>query len=145
MQRPAAHKWDVPFLRANLDGVPCTVYASTTRHFRYWDEERNGAGYAFPAGEHTQKLTMSFAEFDAKLGAEARDAPAQRFYLQTTLVEGVGVELMRDFRRFDWEGLLSMSRRLEWGELTSNLLLVGQRGNTTPGARTNGAPPMSRP
>ena len=124
----AAHKWDMPFLRANLEGVPCTVYASSTRHFRYWDEERNGAGYAFPTGEHTRKLTMSFAEFAAKI--EAPDA--ERFYLQSTLIEGVGAELMRDYERFDWEGLLSTQRKLEWGELTTNLLLVGQRGNTTP-------------
>ena len=53
-------------------------------------------------------------------------------YLQTSLVDGVGDEMLADFRAFDWPWLLEWQRRLGWEELTSNLLLVGERGNATP-------------
>ena len=138
----AAGKWDLAFLRANLRDVPCTVYASTTRHFRYWDEGMNEAGYAFGAEERTQKLSMGIDEFSERLQAAhdaAPSAPADapggtptRYYFQTALVEGTGEELTRDFRGFDWGRLLALQRQLGWGDLTSNLLLVGQAGNTTP-------------
>lgn len=144
--RSAAGKWDLPFLSSNLADVACTVYASRTRHFRYWDDDKNDAGYTFPEGEHTEKRTMKIDEFAEKLGASAAAPEASgtdaggvpsggdgtRYYLQTALVEGVGGAMMDDFRAFDWEGVLSLQRRLGWGELTSNLLLVGQAGNTTP-------------
>ena len=150
--KSAVGKWDVAYLQKNLTGVPCTVFASHTRHFRYWDEDKNGAAYAFPDGAHTEKLTMSIDDFAKQLSAAARTAEGsaqpsggcapsggackgegeKRYYLQTALVEGVGANLMADFKAFDWEGVLALQRRLEWGELTSNLLLVGQAGNTTP-------------
>ena len=34
--------------------------------------------------------------------------------------------------RFDWDAAFGMQRKYGWGELTSNLLLVGQRDQTTP-------------
>jgi hypoxia-inducible factor 1-alpha inhibitor (HIF hydroxylase) len=133
----AAGKWDLAFLRRNLRGVPCTVYTSQTRHFRYWDEQKNDAGYSLSESGRTQKETMGIEDFCERVGlsvegAPASDSPALRYYLQSALVDGVGDELMAHFRAFDWEALLGLQRKLGWGELTSNLLLVGQRGNTTP-------------
>ena len=139
-----AGKWRLDYLRANLSDVPCTVYASHTRHFRYWDDEKNTAGFAFPESMHTQKLTMSIEAFSEKLrsatatdgsgaaAAAAEDAGELRHYLQTALVEGVGSELAADFAGLDWDALLAIQRRLGWDDLSSNLLLVGQMGNTTP-------------
>ena len=140
----AAGKWDMDYLTANLRDLPCTVYSSRSRHFRYWDEEKNEAGYRLEEGERTARLTMSFADYVALAarpepppsasgdGGGASGASGARYYLQTALTAGVGDEMMRDFRAFDWDGLSATQRRLEWGELTSNLLLVGSRGNTTP-------------
>ena len=44
----------------------------------------------------------------------------------------MGSELAADFAGLDWDALLAIQRRLGWDDLSSNLLLVGQMGNTTP-------------
>ena len=169
----AASKWTLDYLCQQMHGLPCTVYSSSSRHFRYWDDEKNQAGYPFAADDHTAKLSMDIDEFRRRLaglastgsaapaegvdsknsaaddrgdaasgdaaggdaaGGDASDVSgcSQRLYLQTALVDGVGAEMMADFRAFDWEGVLATQQRLGWGSLSSNLLLVGQKGNTTP-------------
>jgi hypoxia-inducible factor 1-alpha inhibitor (HIF hydroxylase) len=156
----AASKWTLDYLCQQMHGLPCTVYSSSSRHFRYWDDEKNQAGYPFAADDHTAKLSMDIDEFRRRLaglastgsaapaeGVDSKDSAAgdggdaaggdassgsQRLYLQTALVDGVGAEMMADFRAFDWEGVLATQQRLGWGSLSSNLLLVGQKGNTTP-------------
>ena len=148
----AAGKWKLDYLSSNLKEVPCTVYASRTRHFRYWDDEKNDAGYALPETERTEKLKMAADEFKAKVREAAAAAGEEasggspvdvsdgasssssrwHYYLQTALVEGVGSELSDDFGKFDWSGILALQRKLGWEDLTSNLLLIGERLNTTP-------------
>jgi len=127
----AAGKWDLEYLRANLRGLPLTVFASPTRHFRYWDDAKNDAGYATVGAGRTAKQTMGIDDFCEAVRRDAAGS-ATRYYLQTSLVEGVGASLASDFKAFDWSWLLATQRRLGWSELTSNLLLVGQRGNVTP-------------
>ena len=176
---PAVGKWSLDFLCSNMAGQPCTVYASDTRHFRYWDEEKNEAGYAFGKESHTEKISMPIDEFRRRLaegsaaaatggaaaaaaadGADGKAVGGKRLYLQTALVDGVGQAMMADFKAFDWDGLLATQQKLGWGEscpelprispdlalispdlpppgllpgeLSSNLLLIGQSGNTTP-------------
>jgi len=133
----AVNKWDLDYLTANLGTVPCTVYRSVSSQFRYWDESKNACGYPFTEADRTEKLRLPIADFrDAvRRAAEARtrgEVGGYRYYLQTSLVEGVGPSLMADFRAFDWQWLFQEQRRAGWGELTSNLLLVGQVGNVTP-------------
>ena len=144
----ATGKWRLDYLRGNLRDVACTVYASKTRHFRYWDDDKNNAGYVHSEEERTERLTMSIDDFCDKLRSKPSDKVAEggegsgatgdaddermRYYLQTALVEGVGSEMTSDFKGFDWDALLALQRRLGWNDLSSNLLLVGERGNTTP-------------
>ena len=51
-----------------------------------------------------------------------------RIYLQQGLNSKVGPEIVRDFLRFNWSFVKSQQEANQWGELTSNLLLVGQEG-----------------
>ena len=51
-----------------------------------------------------------------------------RLYLQQSLNEGVGPNIVRDFLGFNWAWATSRQKRNNWGPLTSNLLLVGQGG-----------------
>ena len=116
--------------------------------FRYWDDEKNEGGYEFGDDAHTIKLTMSMTDFaellrareaaaddiyaaadDAATGVVAR---RRRHYLQTALVDGVGASMLADFRAFDWKWLSEWQTELGWSALTSNLLLVGEKGNVTP-------------
>ena len=145
----AVGKWTPDFLSREMGKLPCTVYKSPSRFFRYWDDEKNEGGYEFGDDAHTDKLTMSMADFaellrareaaaadiyaaadDAATGASS--ASSSWHYLQTALVDGVGASMLADFRAFDWKWLSEWQTELGWSALTSNLLLVGEKGNVTP-------------
>jgi hypothetical protein len=143
---PAVLKWDLAYLAKQLGEVRCTVFRSATRSFRYWDGSK---AYGQQFEPDTSRLEMTAREFallqDAvdEIGADSCGAAEEgahggpraaspRFYLQTGLVEGVGEFMLRDFRAFDWAWLRTVRERLGWADLTSNLLLVGERGNVTP-------------
>ena len=55
-----------------------------------------------------------------------------RIYFQQILADTVGSRIYNDFRNFKWSWLNSKKERFNWGDLTSNLLLIGQPGNVTP-------------
>ena len=55
-----------------------------------------------------------------------------RFYLQQQLNVSVGKELVEDFKKFNWPWITQRQKANKWGDLTSNLLLIGQPGNVTP-------------
>lgn len=121
-------------------------YASHTRHFQ--DDEKNQECHRFAEPQHAQKLTIGVDEFSDCLqctsaagcddgedgsrggggrgGGDGSVSSPGHLDLQTALMEGVGEDLKSDFHSFDWEWLLSIQRRLGWGELTSNLLFVGK-------------------
>lgn len=58
--------------------------------------------------------------------------PRPRVYMQQSLTDGVGAGLQEDFARFNWPLVTAIAAKHEWGPLTSNLLLLGQRGCVTP-------------
>ena len=147
----AQGKWTLDYLEANLRDLPCNVFRSSSREFTYWDETKNAAGYPVSGTSFTERLSMSITDFAARLrrdgsgsgGAEAAANGAEAaagggaerqawHYLQTTLVSGVGAQMLDDFKAFDWEWLTSWQKKMGWSELTSNLLLIGQRGAATP-------------
>ena len=51
-----------------------------------------------------------------------------RVYLQQGLNDKVGPLIVRDFLQFNWSYVNERQKENNWGELTSNLLLVGQEG-----------------
>jgi len=125
---PAVAHWDVDYLTKHIGNIDCTVFKSENQKFRYWDESKNEAKYEFI--EHTEKLEMSFAQFsEQKLQAEAGDGSV---YLQQALIEGVGDQILTDFKRFDWDLARQCQIEAGFGALTSNLLLVGMEGVVTP-------------
>ena len=133
----ATRKWTFDYLEAQLGELPCTVFRSDTRSFRYWDSAK---AYGEPFEPDTCRLQMTAREFAELMrasaskrdgdGSEVADGP--RYYLQTGLVEGVGEAMVHDFRSFKWGWMHSETARCGWGELSSNLLLVGERFNSTP-------------
>ena len=53
-------------------------------------------------------------------------------YYQDTLTDAVGTSIKHDFVHFNWRWLNDRKKRYNWGQLTTNLLLIGQPGNITP-------------
>jgi len=53
-------------------------------------------------------------------------------YYQDTLTDAVGTSIKHDFVHFNWRWLNEHKKRYNWGQLTTNLLLISQPGNITP-------------
>lgn len=51
-----------------------------------------------------------------------------RLYLQQTLNDTVGPSIVRDFLGFKWDWINGIQKKMNWGPLTSNLLLIGMEG-----------------
>ena len=49
-------------------------------------------------------------------------------YLQQPLNDSVGRSIFMDFANFNWEWATKQQKENRWGQLTSNLLLVGMEG-----------------
>ena len=57
----------------------------------------------------------------------------QRLYLQQALFDGIGKQIKKDFSRFHWAWIQAMQALLpSIGDLTTNMLLIGEFGNVTP-------------
>lgn len=53
-------------------------------------------------------------------------------YYQDALTDAVGTSIKHDFLHFNWKWLNDRRQRYNWGQLTTNLLLISQPGNITP-------------
>lgn len=53
-----------------------------------------------------------------------------RLYLQQQLNDTVGKQIVVDFLQFNWPWISTYQRKNNWGQLTSNLLLIGMEGKT---------------
>lgn len=51
-----------------------------------------------------------------------------RVYLQQTLNDTVGRKIVVDFLGFNWNWINKQQTKRNWGQLTSNLLLIGMEG-----------------
>lgn len=51
-----------------------------------------------------------------------------RVYLQQTLNDTVGKKIVVDFLGFNWNWINKQQAKRSWGQLTSNLLLIGMEG-----------------
>lgn len=54
-----------------------------------------------------------------------------RVYLQQTLNDTVGRKIVVDFLGFNWNWINKQQTKRNWGQLTSNLLLIGMEGTTS--------------
>lgn len=51
----------------------------------------------------------------------------ERVYLQQPLNNTVGPQIAADFVQFNWSWAAEHKKEFNWGPLTSNLLLIGQK------------------
>ena len=123
-----ALKWDLNYLKENLGQGSFTVYSSKTHKFMYCDDKRTKDWPNFVPP--TQRTDMKFESFCTRI---SNFKPSDtRLYLQQMLNDSVGKNIVRDFLGFKWSWLTNIQKKMKWGSLTSNLLLIGLPGNITP-------------
>lgn len=126
-----ALKWDLDYLKENIGKGDFSVYSSETKKFMYYDERRAESWPDFKPP--TTRLTMQFDEFYKQIKElNSPNNNNSKIYLQQMLNDQVGKNIVMDFLGFGWEWLNTMKKKMEWGPLTSNLLLIGLPGNITP-------------
>lgn len=123
-----ALKWDLDYLKEHIGQGNFSIFASRTCKFMYYDEKRAKEWPDFVPP--TLRLDMKFSEFyDRIKNYKPNDT---RLYLQQMLNDSVGRNIVVDFLGFNWKWLTDKQKKLGWGSLTSNLLLIGLPGNVTP-------------
>lgn len=121
-----ANKWTLDYLVENVGGDKKTVFSSKTDKFMYFNDKRADEEFIPP----TKQLEMTFPEFARKF--RSWKPGDERLYYQQMLTDSVSVNLMNDFKNFHWSWLDHQQKEFGWGDLTSNLLLIGMPGNITP-------------
>jgi hypothetical protein len=88
--------------------------------------------YTFCRGVTEERMPL--AQFLARVNAsvDSTEEGRVRHYLQQTLCDGLGPQIVDDFKRWNWNWVLAQRDKLRWGPLTANLLLVGEAGTITP-------------
>uniref|UniRef100_UPI00398F5827 hypoxia-inducible factor 1-alpha inhibitor isoform X2 n=1 Tax=Pristiophorus japonicus TaxID=55135 RepID=UPI00398F5827 len=123
-----ALKWDLDYLQENIGDGDFSIYVAKTHTFLYYDEKKMVNFKNFKPKSRREE--MKFSEFVETLGKiEQGD---DRYYLQQTLNDTVGKKIVMDFLGFNWNWINKQQTKRNWGQLTSNLLLVGMEGNVTP-------------
>ncbi|CAI8026313.1 Hypoxia-inducible factor 1-alpha inhibitor [Geodia barretti] len=92
---------------------------------------RNNVG-AFPEfREPMKKREWTFSKFVDELKSHM-GRKDEYIYYQDALTDAVGTSIKHDFLHFNWKWLNDRRQRYNWGQLTTNLLLISQPGNITP-------------
>ena len=81
--------------------------------------------------EPMKKREWTFSKFVDELKSHM-DRSDEYIYYQDTLTDAVGASIKHDFVHFNWRWLNERKKRYNWGQLTTNLLLIGQPGNISP-------------
>ena len=79
-----------------------------------------------------RKREWTFSKFADELKKRMTKPDSEAVYYQDALTDAVGDPIKHDFVHFNWQWLNERKKRYNWGQLTSNLLLIGQPGNITP-------------
>ncbi|KAK7901372.1 hypothetical protein WMY93_018141 [Mugilogobius chulae] len=125
-----ALKWDIGYLKENIGNGDFSVYASENHKFLYYDEKKMSNVHNFVP--KSRRMEMKFSEFVEKLHETEEKEDEERVYLQQTLNDTVGKKIVVDFLGFNWNWINKQQAKRNWGQLTSNLLLIGMEGNVTP-------------
>lgn len=127
----AALKWNIDYLRTHLGNGKQTVWTSKTNRFKFWNETiAKQIEDKIPFVPPTKQIDMSIGEFVNRIDNWKRGK--DWVYLQQQLNDTVGPAIFADFRHLGWDKLESLQKAGNWGPLTSNLLLISQKGNITP-------------
>uniref|UniRef100_A0A7N6ADB0 Hypoxia-inducible factor 1-alpha inhibitor n=1 Tax=Anabas testudineus TaxID=64144 RepID=A0A7N6ADB0_ANATE len=125
-----ALKWDTAYLRENIGNGDFSVYISENHKFLYYDEKKMCNFENFVP--KSRRMEMKFSEFVDKMHQMEELRGEDRVYLQQTLNDTVGKKIVVDFLGFNWNWINKQQAKRNWGQLTSNLLLIGMEGNVTP-------------
>ncbi|KAM9559673.1 hypoxia-inducible factor 1-alpha inhibitor-like isoform 1-T1 [Salvelinus alpinus] len=125
-----ALKWDVPYLQENIGSGDFSVYIAENHKFLYYDEKKMANFDNF--SPKSRRIDMKFSDFVEKMEKTQEEGGDERVYLQQTLNDTVGRKIMVDFLGFNWNWINKQQSKRNWGQLTSNLLLIGMEGNVTP-------------
>ncbi|KAM6184796.1 hypoxia-inducible factor 1-alpha inhibitor [Rhynchocyon petersi] len=125
-----ALKWDLEYLQENIGNGDFSVYSASTHKFLYYDEKKMANFQNFKPRSNREE--MKFHEFVEKLQDIQQRGGEDRLYLQQTLNDTVGRKIVMDFLGFNWNWINKQQGKRGWGQLTSNLLLIGMEGNVTP-------------
>ncbi|CAM9206457.1 unnamed protein product, partial [Lampetra planeri] len=125
-----ALKWDIAYLQENIGNGDFSVYIAENHKFLYYDEKKMSNFENFVPT--SRRMEMKFSEFVQKMHETEEMGGEERVYLQQTLNDTVGKKIVVDFLGFNWSWINSQQAKRNWGQLTSNLLLIGMEGNVTP-------------
>ncbi|XP_007897656.1 hypoxia-inducible factor 1-alpha inhibitor [Callorhinchus milii] len=125
-----ALKWDLDYLQENIGTGDFSVYIAKTHKFLYYDEKKMVNFKNFKPKSRREE--MKFSEFVEKLHKIEEVGGDDRYYLQQTLNDTVEKKIVVDFLGFNWNWINKQQTKWNWGQLTSNLLLIGMEGNVTP-------------
>ncbi|KAL1788696.1 paired box protein Pax-2 isoform X5 [Sigmodon hispidus] len=125
-----ALKWDLEYLQENIGNGDFSVYSASTHKFLYYDEKKMANFQNFKPRSNREEI--KFHEFVEKLQNIQQRGGEERLYLQQTLNDTVGRKIVMDFLGFNWNWINKQQGKRGWGQLTSNLLLIGMEGNVTP-------------
>ena len=123
----SASKWDLDYLTANMGPEEKTILISETPKFTYFNERKCPSFPNFKPVSH--EVSMKMEDFVSKF--RTWKPGDNHLYFQKPLTSSAGPRIYQDFRDFRWEWLNEKKKRLNWGNLTNNLLLIGQPGNIT--------------
>ncbi|MEE6488389.1 hypothetical protein FKM82_015216 [Ascaphus truei] len=121
-----ALKWDLDYLQENIGNGDFSVYSANSHKFLYYDEKKMVNFRNFKPKSRREE--MKFAEFVDKLRDIQQQGGDERLYLQQTLNDTVGRKIVVDFLGFNWNWINKQQAKHGWGQLTSNLLLIGMEG-----------------
>uniref|UniRef100_A0A8B9LAX5 Hypoxia-inducible factor 1-alpha inhibitor n=1 Tax=Astyanax mexicanus TaxID=7994 RepID=A0A8B9LAX5_ASTMX len=125
-----ALKWDINYLQENIGNGDFSVYIAENHKFLYYDEKKMSNFENFVP--KSRRIEMKFSEFVEKMHQTQELDGKERVYLQQTLNDTVGRKIVVDFLGFNWNWINKQQTKRNWGQLTSNLLLIGMEGNVTP-------------
>lgn len=81
--------------------------------------------------EPMRKREWTFSKFVDEFKS-TKGKPDEFLYYQDALTDTVGSSIKHDFMHFNWRWVNDRKKRYNWGQLTSNLLLISQPSNRTP-------------
>jgi hypoxia-inducible factor 1-alpha inhibitor (HIF hydroxylase) len=128
---PAQSIWNVEFLEKNVIGSNLTTFISETRRFLYYEKERNKGNYTWTPPH--RRHSMSFENFTDIVRELTMSENMSKAYLQTALDVADFSETMQDHVfQFNYVWLNEIARQAGWGDIDTNLLLVGMPDVVTP-------------
>ena len=131
-------KWyDLDYLGENMS--PSAMFHTYFCEKTFLYSDRNGKkGHPYIFDNKVREVEIPFLQFKNLLEKKINnnkhnnDDGDELIYLQQPLYAGIGDNITKDFSSMNWAWVNAMRMQLDFGPLTTNTLLIGQEGSTTP-------------